>query len=55
MDHATGLEKRELQAIANGNCDPWHMQVLKRGPGTKDKPTMIPCSDDARVVGCLCE
>lgn len=56
MDHATGIEKRELEQWKSGNKDPWLLDtVLKRGPGTKEQPTMIPSAFDGRIVGCSCE
>lgn len=54
IDHATGLEKKELLAALAGNDDPYHMKAIKRGVGTKDKPTMIPSAFDARILGCIC-
>lgn len=55
LEHATGIEKRELLAKAAGNENPFDMKVLKRGPGTKDTPNLIPSAFDARLVGCICE
>jgi Cytochrome c oxidase subunit Vb len=55
IEHATGIEKRELLAKAAGNENPFDMKVLKRGPGTKDTPNLIPSAFDARLVGCICE
>lgn len=55
IEHATGLEKRELLAKAAGNDDPFDMHVIKRAEGTKDKPTLIPSAFDARIVGCVCK
>lgn len=54
IDHATGLEKKELLAALAGNDDPYHMKAIKRGVGTKDKPTLIPSAFDARMLGCIC-
>lgn len=54
VDHATGLEKKELLAALAGNDDPYHMKAIKRGVGTKDKPTLIPSAFDARMLGCIC-
>ncbi|XP_023212659.1 cytochrome c oxidase subunit 5B, mitochondrial-like [Centruroides sculpturatus] len=54
IEHATGLEKKELLAIQSGNEDPFNMRVYKRGPGTKDKPTEIPSMLDKRLIGCIC-
>lgn len=54
-EHATGLEKRELLAMKAGNDNPFDMKVFKRGPGTKDVPSLIPSAFDARLIGCVCE
>lgn len=37
-----------------GSCDPYHMNVLKRGSGTKEKPTLVPSAFSGRIVGCIC-
>lgn len=55
LEHATGLEKRELLAKLAGNDNPFDLRVIKRGPGTKDQPTEIPSAFDARLIGCICE
>lgn len=55
LDHATGLEKRELLAKVAGNHNPFDYKVLKRGSGTKDCPNNIPSAFDCRLVGCICE
>lgn len=55
LDHATGLEKRELLAKQAGDDNPFDMKVFKRGPGTKENPNLIPSAFDARLVGCICE
>lgn len=55
MEHATGIEKRELLAKAAGNDNPFDMKVFKRGAGTKDNPNLIPSAFEARIVGCICE
>lgn len=55
IEHATGLEKKELLAQLAGNDDPYHMKAIKRGPSTKENPTMIPSAFDARIIGCVCE
>lgn len=54
IDHATGLERKELLAALAGNDDPYHNKAIKRGAGTKDKPTMIPSAFNARIIGCIC-
>lgn len=55
LDHATGVEKRELLANLAGNDDPFHMKPIKRGPSTKDKPTLVPSAFEARIIGCICK
>ncbi|XP_014294360.1 cytochrome c oxidase subunit 5B, mitochondrial [Halyomorpha halys] len=55
LEHATGLEKRELLARVAGNDNPFDFRVLKRGPGTRDCPNQVPSSFDSRLVGCICE
>lgn len=55
LEHATGIEKRELLAKAAGNDNPFDMKVFKRGAGTKENPNLIPSAFDARIVGCICE
>lgn len=55
IEHATGIEKRELLAKAAGNDDPFDMRVIKRVEGGKDSPTLIPSAFDARIVGCICK
>lgn len=55
VEHATGIEKRELLAKQAGNENPFDMKVFKRGAGTKDVPNLIPSAFDARLVGCICK
>ncbi|KAL3287206.1 hypothetical protein HHI36_001683 [Cryptolaemus montrouzieri] len=55
MEHATGLEKRELLAKAAGNPNPFDLCVIKQGPGTRERPTEVPSAFDARIIGCICE
>lgn len=43
-----------MLAQAAGNDNPFDMRVYKRGPGTKDKPNMIPSGEPKRIVGCIC-
>ncbi|XP_041982863.1 cytochrome c oxidase subunit 5B, mitochondrial-like [Aricia agestis] len=54
LEHATGKEKRELLAHMAGNCDPFHIMSIKRGPGKKDCPNIIPSAFNKRLVGCVC-
>nr|CAH7718647.1 unnamed protein product [Callosobruchus chinensis] len=55
IEHATGLEKRELLAKVAGNDNPFDLRVIKRGPGSKTQPNEIPSAFDSRLVGCICE
>ncbi|XP_067621440.1 cytochrome c oxidase subunit 5B, mitochondrial-like [Eurosta solidaginis] len=56
MEHATGIEKRELEQWKAGNKDPWLLDtIIKRGPGTKEQPTMIPSAFSGRIIGCACK
>jgi len=55
IDHATGLEKRELMAMAAGNKDPFDMEAYKRGAGSKASPNLIPSVLEKRMIGCICE
>lgn len=55
IEHSTGLERKELLARAAGDDDPFGMKVLKRGPGTKDNPNLVPSYLDKRIIGCICE
>ncbi|KAJ0171361.1 hypothetical protein K1T71_012911 [Dendrolimus kikuchii] len=55
LEHATGLERKELLAMQAGNDDPFNLKVLKKAAGTRDNPTLVPSCFDARIVGCICE
>ncbi|XP_045455889.1 cytochrome c oxidase subunit 5B, mitochondrial-like [Melitaea cinxia] len=55
LEHATGLERKELLAMQAGNDDPFNMKVLKKAAGTRENPTLVPSCFDARIVGCICE
>ena len=56
IEHATGLEKKEMLARLAGNLDPYHMNAIKRVEGaTKEKPTEVPSAFEARIVGCVCK
>ncbi|XP_073822605.1 cytochrome c oxidase subunit 5B, mitochondrial-like [Musca autumnalis] len=54
LDLCTGLQKKEVLAFIEGNCDPYHMAVIKRGSGTKENPTLIPSAFSGRIIGCIC-
>ncbi|KPJ07751.1 Cytochrome c oxidase subunit 5B, mitochondrial [Papilio machaon] len=49
MEHATGLEKKELLALQAGNDDPFNMKMLKKAAGTREDPTLVPSCFDARI------
>lgn len=54
VEHATGIEKRELLAKMAGNCDPFGLELCKVGTGTQDDPIQIKSAFDSRIVGCIC-
>ncbi|XP_065062527.1 cytochrome c oxidase subunit 5B, mitochondrial-like [Rhopilema esculentum] len=54
-EQATGLERREFEAMVAGNMDPFNLNVKKGPPGTRELPTVVPSSFDQRIVGCICE
>ncbi|KAJ2954801.1 hypothetical protein O0L34_g3108 [Tuta absoluta] len=54
LEHATGIEKRELLAHLAGDCDPFRIMPIKRGPGTRDRPNLVPSAFCSRLVGCSC-
>ncbi|KAJ9593206.1 hypothetical protein L9F63_015251 [Diploptera punctata] len=51
-DLITGLEKRVLEEYKSDK-DPYGLSI-KRGPGTRDQPTLIPSAFSARMIGCIC-
>lgn len=55
LDLCTGLQKKEILAFMEGKCDPYHMDVIKRGSGTKENPTLIPSAFNGRIIGCICK
>lgn len=55
LEHATGMERKELMAMQAGNDDPFNMKVIKKSAGTRDNPTLVPSCFDARIVGCICK
>ncbi|XP_050681233.1 cytochrome c oxidase subunit 5B, mitochondrial-like [Leptidea sinapis] len=55
LDQLTGIEKRELLAHLAGDCDPFRMLAIKKGPGTWQCPNLIPSANDKRLVCCLCD
>ncbi|XP_028397322.1 cytochrome c oxidase subunit 5B, mitochondrial-like [Dendronephthya gigantea] len=54
-DQVTGLEKKELEKMLEGDMDPFNMKVYTGPGGTKANPTKVPSMDDERIVGCICE
>lgn len=55
LDHATGIEKKEILSYMDGKFDPFHMGVVKRGEGTAENPTLIPSAFNMRLIGCICK
>lgn len=55
LEQATGVERKELEAILSGNPDPFDLSIKKGVPGTKEAPTLVPSMYDERIVGCVCE
>jgi cytochrome c oxidase subunit 5b len=58
IEHATGLEKHELQQAQAGNDNPFDTYVIRPEPDTglfAKRPILIPSMKDSRIVGCCCE
>uniref|UniRef100_A0A1D1ZBT3 Cytochrome c oxidase subunit 5B, mitochondrial n=1 Tax=Anthurium amnicola TaxID=1678845 RepID=A0A1D1ZBT3_9ARAE len=55
LEHATGLERKQLLAELQGNEDPFDMRFQKRGACTKEQPQVILSSFHERLIGCICE
>ncbi|KAK5643687.1 hypothetical protein RI129_007532 [Pyrocoelia pectoralis] len=43
-----------MLALLAGNKDPFDLEGITRGPGTRDCPTEIPSAFDERIIGCIC-
>ncbi|KAM7451936.1 Cytochrome c oxidase subunit 5B [Porites harrisoni] len=54
-EQATGLERKEYEAMAAGIEDPFNMKPQRGPPGTKDKPTEVLSIYEDRIIGCVCE
>ena len=54
-EQVTGLEKKELEKMLDGDMDPFNLKVHTGPGGTKVNPTKVPSMDDERIVGCICE
>lgn len=54
-DHATGMEKLEMDLKAAGIEDPFHLKVKNVPPGTRENPTKVPSVFEKRMIGCICE
>lgn len=54
-EQATGVEKKEYDAIVAGIEDPFNMKPYRGPPGTKDKPLEVLSLHDDRIIGCVCE
>ncbi|RLU25318.1 hypothetical protein DMN91_001474 [Ooceraea biroi] len=55
LDHATGLEKREMLAYMAGNDDPYNMTIKRRLDNTKENPNLVYSAFDSRMMGCICD
>jgi cytochrome c oxidase subunit 5b len=55
LEHATGHEKSMMILEQKGITDPYFEQSMKRGPGTKDQPNLVPVFEGKRMIGCICE
>lgn len=55
FEHATGLEKKELDRIKAGDSDPFQLNVRRVAAGTKTKPVEVTSAFQKRIVGCICE
>jgi len=55
LEQATGVERKELEAILAGNPDPFNLNVTKGVPGTREIPTLVPSMFEERIIGCVCE
>jgi len=54
-EQATGLEKKEYDALAAGIEDPFNLKPYTGPPGTKDKPLEVLSIYEDRIIGCICE
>lgn len=55
LEQATGVERKELEAILAGNPDPFDLSIKKGAPGTRETPTLVPSMYEERIIGCVCE
>ncbi|KYN44057.1 Cytochrome c oxidase subunit 5B, mitochondrial [Trachymyrmex septentrionalis] len=55
LDHATGLEKREMLAYLAGNDDPYNLSIKKRAISTKEDPNIVYSAFESRIMGCICD
>ncbi|XP_032683040.1 cytochrome c oxidase subunit 5B, mitochondrial-like [Odontomachus brunneus] len=55
LDHATGLEKREMLARLAGNEDPYNLTIKRRAHSTKESPNLVYSSFESRIMGCICD
>ncbi|XP_070556721.1 cytochrome c oxidase subunit 5B, mitochondrial-like [Ptychodera flava] len=54
-EHATGMEKLEMDMREAGLDDPFHLKPKHVAPGTKTSPTLVPSVFEKRIIGCICE
>ncbi|CAH1775372.1 unnamed protein product [Owenia fusiformis] len=55
LGQSVGAERYEQLMRLAGNEDPFEMNVMQMGKGTKSEPTAIPSLYEKRLVGCICE
>ncbi|XP_020289735.1 cytochrome c oxidase subunit 5B, mitochondrial-like [Pseudomyrmex gracilis] len=55
LDHATGLEKREMLARLAGNEDPYNITIKRRPVSTKENPNVVYSAFESRMMGCICD
>lgn len=55
LEHASGIEKKQMLAELAGNEDPFDVCVEKRGSCTKEQPHLVYSTRHERLMGCICE
>ena len=57
VETSMGYEKFEYLQTLAGKRDPFEMsvQTTKEDEGTAENPTLVPSTEHARLIGCLCD
>ncbi|XP_014479396.1 PREDICTED: cytochrome c oxidase subunit 5B, mitochondrial-like [Dinoponera quadriceps] len=55
LDHATGVDKKEMLAKLAGNDDPYNLTIKRRAHSTKETPNVVYSSFESRIIGCICD